>query len=287
VRRRSSKPEDRPIGKSQRLRLGEVRAVYRLVGECRELGADSLTWRTHLAGEICRLVGAQVGFVGETDGQGMGPITQTVDLGWVSAEARSLWLRYLQELQYASDPIIRCVWLQAVPHGTCLREQIVPDRPWYNSVLFNDYLTAAEIDDAIFSFHPVPEAGRAVCGLVVYRALSDRRYAQRDRRIVELCYGEIGRLEGTLLATARDPSVSRLSPRLRQVLAALLEGDAEKQVGRRLGLRPDTVREYVLAVYRHFGASTRSELLAYFLRRSGLRLPDPGPGGAAESGTQS
>jgi DNA-binding NarL/FixJ family response regulator len=84
-----------------------------------------------------------------------------------------------------------------------------------------------------------------------------------------------------VLATARDPSVSRLSPRLRQVLGALLEGDSEKQVGRRLGLRPDTIREYVQAVYRHFGVHTRAELMAYFLRRSGLRLPGSQPRNAA------
>ena len=67
-------------------------------------------------------------------------------------------------------------------------------------------------------------------------------------------------------------------------MGALLEGDSEKQIGQRLGLRPDTVREYVSKVYRYFGASTRGELLAYFLRRSGLRVADMGPSDATQSG---
>jgi DNA-binding CsgD family transcriptional regulator len=277
------------MSKSHRLRLTDVRAIFRLVGECRELGADSLTWREHLACEMRLLVKAQVGFVGEMAGQklGEGPMIQMVDLGWTSAGARSLWLRHHQEQQYERDPIMRRVSLQAVPLGTSLREQLVPDRPWYKSVLYNDYLRVAEIDDAIFSFHSETGASRSMCGLVVYKAQRGGRFTQRDRLLVQLCYDEIGRLEGTVLATARDPSVSRLSPRLRQVLGALVEGDSEKQVGRRLGLRPDTVREYVQTVYRHFGVHTRAELLAYFLRRSGLRLPGSQPGRAAESETKS
>ena len=33
------------MGKSQTLRLRDVRAVYRLLGECRELGMDADAWR--------------------------------------------------------------------------------------------------------------------------------------------------------------------------------------------------------------------------------------------------
>src|SRR5262249_17066726 len=69
-----------------------------------------------------------------------------------------------------------------------------------------------------------------------------------------------------------DPSIAQLSPRLRQVLRCLLEGDSELQVARRLELSSETVHQYVKSLYRHFGVNTRAELLAYFLRRSGLRL---------------
>ena len=67
-----------------------------------------------------------------------------------------------------------------------------------------------------------------------------------------------------------------LSRRLRQTLERLLLGDSEKQVASRLGLSTLTVHGYVKALYQHFGVSSRPELLAYFLRRSGLRLPEPG-----------
>jgi DNA-binding CsgD family transcriptional regulator len=53
---------------------------------------------------------------------------------------------------------------------------------------------------------------------------------------------------------------------LRQTLDCLLEGDSEKQVAVRLGLSRLTVHQYVTSLYRHFGVSSRAELLARFIR---------------------
>jgi DNA-binding CsgD family transcriptional regulator len=46
----------------------------------------------------------------------------------------------------------------------------------------------------------------------------------------------IRRLIGRSLVSALEPSRDRLSPRLRQTLAYLLDGDSEKRVADRLGL---------------------------------------------------
>ncbi len=59
-----------------------------------------------------------------------------------------------------------------------------------------------------------------------------------------------------------------LSPRLRQVLICLLQGDGEKQVAARLGVRRPTVHGYVTTLYRRFGVSGRAELTAQFLSRA-------------------
>jgi DNA-binding NarL/FixJ family response regulator len=100
-------------------------------------------------------------------------------------------------------------------------------------------------------------------------------FRRRERRLVRLLHQELGRHFGTPLATLDDPSPSDLTPRLRDTLRCLLEGDGEKQVAARLGVSTLTVHDYVKALYRHFGVASRAELLAYFLRRSGLRLPGP------------
>ena len=42
----------------KRIRLSDVEAMLRLVGECRELGDDPILWRQHLYGTVAKLVDA-------------------------------------------------------------------------------------------------------------------------------------------------------------------------------------------------------------------------------------
>ena len=72
---------------------------------------------------------------------------------------------------------------------------------------------------------------------------------------------------GGPLATDRDPGLLTLTPRLRQTLNCLLDGDTEKQAALRLGFSRATVHEYVKTLYQRFGVASRAELLAHFLRR--------------------
>jgi DNA-binding CsgD family transcriptional regulator len=86
--------------------------------------------------------------------------------------------------------------------------------------------------------------------------------------LLEFFHGELGRLVGRQLVSATEPSPEELSPRLRQTLACLIDGDSEKQVAGRLGLSPTTVHQYVTMLYRRFGVRSRGQLLAHVLRRS-------------------
>ena len=95
---------------------------------------------------------------------------------------------------------------------------------------------------------------------------------RRDSKLVYLLQLELARHLGRSLATSRDP-VSRLSPRLRETLDCLLDGDGEKQAALRLGISVATIREYVQALYRNFEVNSRAELMAYFLRRYRGRPP--------------
>ena len=67
--------------------------------------------------------------------------------------------------------------------------------------------------------------------------------------------------------SATESDVDRLSPRLRQTLSCLLEGDSEKQVAGRLGLSRATVHQYVTSLYRRFGVQSRAQLLSHVLKR--------------------
>ena len=64
---------------------------------------------------------------------------------------------------------------------------------------------------------------------------------------------------------ALDAEVASLPPRAQEVLRLLLDGDGEKQVAAKLEISKHTVHDHVKRIYRTFGVSARSELLARFI----------------------
>ncbi len=71
---------------------------------------------------------------------------------------------------------------------------------------------------------------------------------------------------GAARTSMNGASSDRLSPRQQQTLAHLLSGDSEKQIAAKLALSRHTVHAYVKTLYRHFGASSRGELLARWVK---------------------
>jgi DNA-binding CsgD family transcriptional regulator len=64
-----------------------------------------------------------------------------------------------------------------------------------------------------------------------------------------------------------DPRVAALPPRLKRVLFRLLTGDSEKEIANQLSLSRHTVHEYVKVIYARLDVSSRSELMARWIRR--------------------
>jgi DNA-binding CsgD family transcriptional regulator len=256
------------MSKSQRLRLGEVRAVFRLVGECRELGADVHAWRRHLIAGLCRLTGALLGtaFEGKVAlPEGVVTAVRADDVGWPCPAARRRYQEWLDDPTVAPAQIEGPFYRLPAARVTQRREQLLDNRVWFRSEFFNEVLRPFGLCDGLLSRFPLPGGWVFAVGMV---HPSDVPAAgRRESRLIHLTLREVEPLVGTALATAADPSPSALPPRQRQVLGCLLEGDGEKEAARRLKLRPDTLHEYVKAIYRRFGVSSRAELMALFLRR--------------------
>jgi DNA-binding CsgD family transcriptional regulator len=258
--------------KSNRLQLGDVEAVFRLVNECREMWADADAWREHLLRGACRLTGTAVGFYGEAglsaDGREMRVLHQTA-LGFRDAAAKSHFERFAADY---SDPMKFLPGMDrlaaAAPkagHAVALRPELCPDREWYGSSAFNEYRRPAYNDGFIAAVTISPP--NRLSALTVNQDLSDPPPTPRAAVLLSLLHRQIVPLIGTVMATDRQRGLHGLSPRLRQVLEALLSGAAEKQVAARLALSPATVHEYVAALHHHFGVNSRGELLANFVHR--------------------
>ena len=259
------------MSKSRRLRLQDVRNVFRLIGECRELGADSHAWQLHLLEGLTRLTGAQVGAGGEIQLTPAGPQPLHVaDIGWPGEEERARFFQYQAEDRLATDELFgRFIEpLQRTGRVTQTRDQLIPSSEWYRSVHFNEYMRISGIDESLISLHVLSHvAPGAVSTVTLYRSPGERAFDGRVVRLVDLLHRELSPLIGRQLASACEPSATDLAPRARETLGCLLDGDSAKQIARRLKISQETVNQYVKTIYRHFGVNSRAELLALWMRR--------------------
>ena len=103
------------MGKSDLLRVQDVRDAYRLIGECRDLGADPARWHRRMFEGLCRLIGAP----GVTGGEGrwrrpnhaVEPLS-AFDAG-LDARARERYVAFMREQGPAADPIFAA--MQRIP----------------------------------------------------------------------------------------------------------------------------------------------------------------------------
>jgi DNA-binding CsgD family transcriptional regulator len=258
----------KPMSKSSALRLRDVRHAYRLIGDCRDLGADPVLWHGRMLEGLVSLIGATAATGGEGRWRRPGgwPLPASAFSAGLDVAARGRYRAYVQAGSVKHDPVMKA--LSDIPGGIVAhtRRELVPDGDWYRSALFNDNLKVLHLNHCLYSICRTSEE-HAISGVALYRGLGERDFSDRDRQLLRFFHGELGRLVGSSLASVFDPDPLQLPRREKETLACLLEGDSEKQVAARLGVSYATTHEYVKSLYRRFGVRSRGELLAYLLRR--------------------
>jgi DNA-binding CsgD family transcriptional regulator len=260
------------MSKSQLLRVGDCRRIQALLGECLDLGGDPYCWRDHLLTGLCQLAGAQLGMGG--DARLIGPqrtflAGPPILVGWSPAQQR-IYFQNTRENSLANDEVLRGFTRPGQERVvTRSVEEVIERRPWHHSRQFQELMRPVGMDCNLVSFFPLDADGR-IATLSLFRPLGDRWFNRRELGIVHRIQEELEVLIGTVLPTLEAPGPATLSPRLRQTLQCLLDGENEQQTAARLGIRPLSVHDYVKQLHRHFGVASRGELLAVFLRRTGV-----------------
>jgi DNA-binding CsgD family transcriptional regulator len=247
------------------LHADDVRALLRLLGELRELGACSTAWRAHLTSSLQRLCGCRAALALELVFPGDPPlvdhsrarrsVANVVDFSdsGVDAGDRRRFHEDLIPYDHGADDTFQ----GAVPlYGTRFtrsRQQIIDDARWYRSSIANERFRPHDVNHFIISTVPVTPHTCASLGL--FRAWRDPPFGAREQLLVELINEELGRewLRGL------TPS---LSPRQREVLEHLARGASEKEVAAALELSTHTVHDHVKALHRAYGVRSRGELVA-------------------------
>ena len=237
-----------------KLTLRDVRAMFRLIGEVRELGADPNRWRPHMLKRLRKRLGAEVVISSEIHFRsspiapaGSG-IMRVHDLGWGCSGENQMW-----QIRTVSDDKPEMFRVAVVGVGASADDSgtvpVKPITPFSGGTRF------------ILSQRSLPHLG-AIDQLGVHSAHDGPPFTVVDHRLVHLFHSELARLwKKDALRKAKNPNLE-LPPRLAQTLAALQGGCSEKEVSVRLGISQHTVHNYVKALHQRLGVSSRGELLA-------------------------
>lgn len=260
------------MSKSQRLRLRDLRWITRTVGECSELWADPNAWQDHLLRTAIALTRSSVGLFVLLDPLQPGRIPDTLtyhDYGWSSEADRRVVLEALSRGDLGQQPGLDALIRRARTKGfsAARRPDILPNHIYYNSTFYNEIRRRAGADDYIYSIRPLPHIPARGSLLNVNRPKDAPLYGSRERRLIRLLHAELNPFIGTRLATHYHHNLAGLTPRRRDVLERLLQGDSEKEAAHHLSISCDTLHEHVQALYAHFNVHSRGELLAHFIQR--------------------
>ena len=69
-----------------------------------------------------------------------------------------------------------------------------------------------------------------------------------------------------------DPPIPVLSPRQKEILVAITDGRTNKEIASVLGIRKDSVEDYLRTLFSKLGASNRTEAVAIALRKHLLKI---------------
>ena len=89
--------------------LAELRALFRLLGDLRELAHDRLAWRQRMVTGLCGLLGAKQGTVLGLDGfhpNGEMRLIDAVHGGWANPTAAAIWENQLRSGEFRNDSLL-------------------------------------------------------------------------------------------------------------------------------------------------------------------------------------
>ena len=183
-------------------------------------------------------------------------------------EERAAFFASLRDVKANMHPVIDACRKYHTRTTAFRREDLLSDEAWYGSDFFKKYATPAGVDHIISPVYPLA-APNSVIGTGVMRRHGRPPFSDREQALVFAFNAELGWFYESIAAAPQRAAVGAapptLRPRLKRTLEHLLAGQSEKQVARTIGVTRDTVHEYVKQIYKHFGVSSRAELLARVL----------------------
>jgi len=252
--------------------LADAAKCLRVFEDCTEAWFDPEAWQDRLTAGAVRLIGAcscvylHSRLVGGRAVIQQRHIAGSTDRSIVDAFDRYMvagGLQLLPELAIIVPIVLRQSEL------TYRQSSLLSRSEYYRSPFYQRFMRSERVEDQLSSVRVCPDG--TVLGIALQRQTGDPAFTPRDEAVLQMLTVLVSERLGSRLATGTCRGDHPLSPRLRDVLAELLDGASEKQVADRLGISPATTHEYVTSLYRRFGVRSRGQLMAHCLNHHGLQ----------------
>lgn len=257
-----------PVNRNE-VRDADVQSLIRLAGEIGELASDLQARREHCLASLAKLCDAEKAVLAEfSQRQRVGSwraIVPSVQF-FNTPDHEQRRLSNFYDKNEPLDPVILHLETtgQAVMAGR--PGDYLTDRVWRASAHYNEVRRPAGVVEQIYAHTRI---GRVACGIGLHRRAA-RPFERREVRLVDIFLRGAGRSLHSIAApggTSLSTIPHVLPPRLSAVLTRFLLGETEKQAAANLGVTHHTIHSYAKQLYRRLGVSSRSELLARFIRR--------------------
>ena len=246
------------------LSLAEIRTAFRIVVECREVGADAYAWNQVLVDRLhCALKSvftASFIFPLPLDKIRLNDAVMFCER-WEFPEYRPRWAELYAAGYLPQLPTVINFFAEFEGGRTARRVELIDDATWNESQEFLEFRSSCAQDDILMSAYVVSSTQQLHC-LSINLPNDGSRFTDVDRGLVQLLHEELVPLIGNQLKLDSDAPFRILPPRLRQVFERLMEGLSEPQIGEELSISKHTVHDYVSQIYRRFDVRSRSELIA-------------------------
>jgi DNA-binding CsgD family transcriptional regulator len=251
------------MSKSQELRLSDVRAIFRLVGNCRDLGQDVFAWNQRLTASANGVFNTVMtnSFLYGLHPQQVMDEPQILADSWVDETARAKWYNLQVNKHYTVAPTI-IQFVQPYQEITVTRRQdLMSNAKWAVAWERTEARASCGQDEFVYCVVPLAEPSGRYFAMSFNRAIGEPAFRPREQNQIRLLLEELQHLFGNRLCLSYGGLPMTLRLRLQQILLALQTGDSEKQIALKLGLSKHTVHDYVRELYEYYGVQSRPALL--------------------------
>lgn len=261
-----------PMRKSKRLTENELRSVFRLLSDLREMRHDQPAMHRYLVDRLTQLLGASAGFVGDVAAWG-DPDKMQIESLTISKQGASQIAQTMRILisrnNFWDDPT--AVAAAANGKDVCadsfagLGAQL--DLKQFD--LYQQAKSLARHKDHLVAWAKTGDGkgGANVVSLHRYGGM-ERFFSGREVALVRLLFEEMHWMYRTGRLTPPVPGTTELPVRLQEILRLLLAGRSPKQIALSLDISLHTVRDHIKRIYQKLGVAGRGELMSRFVRTS-------------------